>query len=334
MKPMSILISAAIAVLPCCGCADAPQKSSYSKAGLYFDTVVEVTVYSTSESEANAILDECMDICSHYQDLFDKNTKTSDIARINNAGTAPTHVDHDTAVLISEALRYCEESGGRFDITINPVSVLWDFHEGSERIPSKSELENALGAVGYKNVTVDADNDTITLALPDASVDLGAAAKGFVADKIAACLADHSITGAIINMGGDMYLSGSKPDNSLFNIGINDPFEDDGCIMSLYMSDMAVATSGTYERYIISDGRKYHHILDTSTGMPVDTDIESVTVIAERAIDSDCLCTLSMILGSKKALQMIEEKNDTEAVLILSDGSIVKSSGADRYIRQ
>ena len=177
-------------------------------------------------------------------------------------------------------------------------------------------------------------DNSVTLTDPEASVEVGSIAKGFVADRIAEYLNSESITGAIINMGGDMRLIGSKPDGDLFNIGIQDPFGSGSCTESLYISDMAVATSGTYERCFTANGKKYHHILDTATGYPVDTDIESVTVISDNAEDCDCLCTIAIIEGSQKALEIIEHTENTEAVIILSDKTVLHSSGANRYIRQ
>jgi thiamine biosynthesis lipoprotein len=134
-------------------------------------------------------------------------------------------------------------------------------------------------------------------------------------------------------MGGDMRLLGQKNDNTLYNIGINDP-DNAGCLMTLYMSDRSIATSGTYERSFSKDGTLYHHILDPSTGKSVETDIKSITVISKNSLDCDCLCTVSILLGSKKATELIEKTPETEAVILLNDNTVLKTSGADRYIRQ
>ena len=130
-----------------------------------------------------------------------------------------------------------------------------------------------------------------------------------------------------------MRLIGTKPDGSLFNIGINDPFAGGSVSMALYLSDTSVATSGTYERCFEKDNKLYHHILDPRTGIPCDTDIRSVTVITDSATDADCLCTVCILKGSSEAISLIESTPDTEAVLIKNDGSVLTTSGADNLIR-
>ena len=314
-----------------CGCS--PVNRACSASGMYFDTVVSIDLYGASSADADTILDQCMSICEHYQDLFDKNTITSDIAKINSASGSPVHVDHDTAMLTSRALEYSNMSEGRFDITIAPVTALWDFHEDIGKIPDPSDLKSACKLVNFKNVSVDTVNDTVTVS-GGSSIELGAAAKGYIADRIADHLQSCDISGAIINMGGDIRLVGEKPDGSPFVIGVNDPFNENSVTCALALCDMAVATSGTYERCFTIDGRKYHHIIDTSTGYPVRTDIESVTVITKSALDADCLCTVAILYGSKEAMKLIENSADTEAVFILDDGSMIMSSGAYAYIRQ
>ena len=164
-------------------------------------------------------------------------------------------------------------------------------------------------------------------------MDPGGAAKGYVADRIAEYLNAQKITGAIINMGGDMRLIGQKSDGGIFNIGINDPFGKGSCICSLSLTDKSVATSGTYERCFTKDGKTYHHILDTKTGYPADTDIVSATVITNDTEAADCLATACILLGSAKALPLIESLDYTEAVMILSDGTITQTSGAAAFIR-
>ena len=313
-------------------CSNNSNMLHSAKSGMYFDTVVSVDLYGISGSKSDSLLNECMSICEKYEKLFNKNLSSSDIAKINSSYAQPVKVDHETVTLICDSLKYCTLSGGRFDITIDPVSKLWDFHGNNTHIPENADLKEACSHVDHSMINIDSSNDTVTLTDPKASIDVGAAAKGYIADRIADYLSDSGVTGAIINMGGDMHLIGSKPDNSLFNIGINDP-SSNGCIMSLYLSDMSVATSGTYERCFTEHGKTYHHILDPKTGMSADTDITSVTVITSNAIDADCLCTVCILLGSDEALSLIEQTADTEAIIILDDGSIRKSSGADDYIR-
>ena len=328
------IIPAIITSLSLAGCSPFDNLTDASASGVYFDTIVTVDIFGCPSDKAGAITDECMAICKRYENLFNKNIPASDIAKINSTPNTDVKVDHDTAELVSRSLYYSEISDGAFDITVNPVSELWDFHEGSLTIPSASDLKQASGLVDYKKINVDIKNNTVRSDIPGGSIDVGAAAKGYIADSIAEYLRSQSITGAIINMGGDMRLIGSKPDNSLFTVGIKDPFGSSSPALALYLSDTSVATSGLYERSFILDGIRYHHILDTKTGMPVDTDIESVTVITDNAIDSDCLCTVCILYGYDKASGLIENTEGCEAIFILSDKSVKYTSGAKSYIRQ
>ncbi len=330
LNKKTVLIIAVLISVFLAGCSK--NMRSYSKSGLYYDTMVSVSIYSNDGAAAQKLLDGCMDICAHYEELFDEKIPSSDIAKINNSEGC-VKVDHDTALLISDSLHYAEITNGRFDITIKPVSRLWDFHDTNGTVPDDDLINEALKDVGYKNITVDTVNDTVTLP-KGVSIDPGAAAKGYIADRLADYLEDNSITNAIINMGGDMRLLGSKPGADGFIIGINDPFNSGNVLTAVSLSDTSVATSGTYERYFITDNTKYYHILDPATGYPADTDIESVTVISEYSVDCDCLCTSCILLGKDDALSLIESIPDTEAIFVLNDKSIIKTSGADKLIRQ
>lgn len=328
-KSLKITVISLIFALCLISCT---KSAPVSKSGLYFDTIVSVELYGAG-SDADALLDECMSMCDHYEKLFNKNISTSDIARINSSAGKSVTVDHDTVLMLSDTVKYSEMTHGRFDISVEPISKLWDFHDDKGVIPDPDKLKTACNHVGYKNIKIDTDADTVTL--PECfSIDPGAVAKGFIADRIAKFLSDKHITGAIINMGGDMRLVGTKPGGSDFYIGINDPFDPGSVISTLSLNNICVATSGTYERCFINDGRKYHHILDPFTGYPADTDVESVTVISGTSFDCDCLCTVCILEGSQKSLELIESIPDTEAILILSDKTVLHSSGASTYIRQ
>ncbi len=328
MKKTVVVCITIIYAILLCACSDNTTPSSLS--GMYYDTLVNIDIYGAG-SDGSQICDECKKLCEHYEQLFNKNIPGSDIYNINHSEGHPVNVDHDTALMLSDTISYAGDTGGLFDPTIEPLSSLWDFHDTGRTVPSDTSISALLPLIGYHNVKVDISNDTVTLA-KGTQIDPGAAGKGFIADRIGDYLLTCSITGAIINMGGDIRVIGTKPNNSLFTIGINDPFNSGGIVTSLSLSDMSVATSGIYERCFTEGGKTYHHILDPSTGYPADTDIESVTVICKNAVDADCLCTVAILYGSQRAVDLIEKTKDTEAVIILTDKTIIKTSGADRFI--
>ncbi|MCR5686693.1 MAG: FAD:protein FMN transferase [Lachnospiraceae bacterium] len=327
---MNIRKITALALISVCiisGCGSAPGNAS--KTGLFFDTVVSVDIYGSDDAES--IAENCMNICGYYEGLFDKNLKTSDISKLGHGLAVP--VNEDTLRLIDDSLRYCELTDGLFDITVGALTSLWDFHDPNAAPPHDDKIKEACRNVDYRKVLIDKKNSTVTL--PDGFIiDVGGAAKGYIADRIAEYLETCDISGAIINMGGDMRLVGTKPGKEAYTIGIKDPSDRQNILCALYLTDTSVATSGTYERCFVSDGIKYHHILDPKTGYPAHTDISSVTVITENAFDSDCLCTVCIMLGTKKALELIENTDGTEAIIVTDDGTVKMTGGADRYIRR
>ncbi len=320
-----------LAGLTLAACNHSPETGHVSRSGLYYDTAVSIDLYGSDDKTMSEVADECMDMCSRYEKLFNKSDASTDISSINSKG-GTVKVNHDTAVLISESLKYCELSGGRFDITVKPLSDLWDFHEGSGNIPSRDDVEAACRLIDYTNISADTVNNTVTAK--NSLIDPGGSAKGYIADRIAEHLINRGISGAIVNIGGDIRSIGTKKGDSPFTIGIRDPFNKGEVLIPLSLTGRAVATSGIYERCFTKDGKLYHHILDTKTGFPCETDVESATVITGDALSADCLGTICILYGSDKALELINSLDDTEAILILTDRSVKMSDGADRYIRQ
>lgn len=313
-------------------CSAASSNGHLQRSGMYYDTVVTIDLYGKDNGVLSAAMDECMNMCGRYEKLFNKNDTESDIASINSKKTG-VKVDHDTALMINESLKYCELSDGMFDISVKPLTDLWDFHSQKGNIPDPHSLKQALPAVDFRQIFVDEKNDIVTVG-ENTAIDPGGSAKGYIADALAAYLSGCDITGAIINIGGDIQTVGSKPDNEPFVIGVRDPFNKEDVLIPLKLNGQAVATSGIYERSFTAAGKRYHHILDPESGYPAETDVESATVITSRALDADCLGTICILEGSNSALCLIDNTKDTEAVLILTDGSVVMSRNAAGYIRQ
>lgn len=159
----AVFLSAAIVLT---GCSTPPANETVSKSGMYFDTVVKIEISGLKDS---SIMDHCFDLCKQYENMFSKEIETSEISKINSAKGTPVEVSAETASLIKKGLYYSELSGGAFDITIAPVSELWDFRGDKKEIPPQEAITEALTHVGYQNVTV--DGNTVTLADPEAALD-------------------------------------------------------------------------------------------------------------------------------------------------------------------
>lgn len=295
--------------------------------GFYFDTVVTITIY---DSKDESLLDQCMELCRTYESLFSRTLSTSEIYRLNH-GTLPKEGDYYvlsdlTADLIEKGLEYCRLSGGVFDITIAPVSSLWDFSSEDPHVPDPEEIENALSLVGWENV--DLQGNLIRFEKEGMEIDLGGIAKGYIADCIKDYLLSCGVESALINLGGNVLCIGSRPDGTPFRIGIQKPFAEQNEILgSIQISDQSVVSSGTYERNFEADGTLYHHILNPKTGYPFDNGLTSVTILSEKSTDGDGLSTTCFALGLERGMELINSLPDVYAVFITEDGTLHYSDG-------
>lgn len=294
------------------GCSD--SKSTIEKTGFLLDTVITITLYGT---EDEFILDNSFAICEKYEQLLSTTIPTSDIAQINDAGGQPVKVSEDTSYLIKKALYYSELSNGTFDITIAPLSSLWDFKD-KKTIPAPDAIEKNLPLVDYRTVQV--EGDIVTLKNPKAAIDLGGIAKGYIADQIKEYLLSEGISSALINLGGNVLTVGEKADGSAWNIGIQKPFDEQNtAITSVQLSDESVVTSGVYERFFEKNGKLYHHILNPATGYPFDNGLYGVTIISKSSMDGDALSTSCFALGLTEGMKLIQSLPDIEAIFITDD---------------
>lgn len=295
-----------------------------SDTGFYFDTVVKITLCGTSDT---SVLEDCFREMAQYEALLSRTRKDSDIWKINHSCGKSVEVSDTTAELLRLALHYSELSGGVFDPTIASVVSLWNFTDNLEKIiPEAAAIEEALAHVNYK--AIQTEGNTVTLLDPDASIDLGGIAKGYIADQLKTFLINKGITEALINLGGNNLALGTKPDGQPWKIGIQEPFGEASDLAAvLSVNGQSVVTSGSYERCFEKDGQIYHHILDTSTGFPVWNHLTGVTILSDSSADGDALSTTCFALGLDEGRTLIESLPGIEALFITDDGSIYTTSG-------
>lgn len=291
-----------------CGCTN---KQPVQKSFLAFDTYITITIY---DKEDDRLLEECEKMCSNYEQLFSRTIESSEVSKINMAAGQPVEVSDDTFQLIQRGIYYGELSDGLFDITIAPVSELWDFHEKDGKVPEKELIEEAVSHVSYRNILLDEKNKTVKLLDNKAKIDLGGIAKGYIADKLKEFLVENDVKSALINLGGNIQAVGTKPGNTPFHIGIKKPFSDNEIFKEVDLDNKAVSSSGIYERYFYIGDTIYHHILSPYTGYPVESDLAGASIICESSTDADALSTICILLGSKEADKIIKEMNGTEVI--------------------
>lgn len=306
-----------------------------TRTGFYFDTVIQITLYDT---EDESVLDGCFALAETYEHLFSASLEDSDIWNINHEGGKTVPVSEETVSLLEMSLEYAALTEGAVDPTIRPVSVLWHFGSDDEpRVPDSTDITEALSHVSYKNIqltgkdtseSLSSGQSTVSLNDPDAAIDLGFIAKGYIADKIKEYLLSQNVHSACISLGGNVIVIGTKPDGRPFRIGIQEPFAPQGTSLGIVeIQDISVVTSGIYERCFYEDDVFYHHVLDTATGYPVDNELASVTLLCVSSTKADALSTSCLCLGLEKGRRFLDTFPDIEYLLITKDGTQYASDG-------
>ena len=288
-------------------------ETPHSAAGYVCDTVVTITAYAPQETTDGAIK-----LCADYETVLSKTAEGSDIWKLNHSEGKPVEVHPETAELLRLAVEIGAESNGAFDVTIAPASALWDFKADDPALPDQDALREASARVDYRNIVI--EGNTVTLK-NNAEIDLGGIAKGYIADRVADYFRAQGVTSACISMGGNVITIGTKPDGSLWTVGIRDPNgTPDQSEEVLKLQDAAIVTSGNYERFFIRNGVRYHHILDPDSGMPANNGLASVTIIGARSDLCDALSTACFVLGREGSTALLDRYGVT-AIFLYQDGT-------------
>lgn len=295
------------------------QQIAYHQEQVSFfamDTYMTFTVYGTDGREALRLAQEKV---TELEGLWSVTGQDSEIHKINHSGGQAVEVSTETAGLISFALSMAEKTGGALEPTIYPVLTAWGFTTEENRIPSQQELTQLLTKVGYGKVNFDGKNVQLADGM---MLDIGAVGKGYAGDEIVSLLKERGVSSALLDIGGNIQAVGSKPDGSDWQVGLRDPYLE-GIIGVIRISDRAVVTSGSYERYFIGeDGKHYGHIIDPVTGYPVENDLLSVTVIAGEGKLCDALSTSLFVMGQEKAEEYWHQHRDFDMILVTKEGRI------------
>jgi len=279
------------------------------------DTVCTITLYDGNEDA----LDGAVELVTTLANRLNCKDEASELNKLNTESSAVSP-SSELLDVIQKGVYFSNISNGVFDITVKPLSDLWDFKNA--KIPSNAEILSATKKIDFKNIKI--QNGSVSLE-NGAKIDLGGIAKGYIADKISDFLLKNGVKSAIINLGGNVTVIG-KNKGEKFNIGIQKPFED-GTAALISCSDTSVVTSGIYQRYFEENGKIYHHLLNTKTGYPEQNSLYSVTIISPSATAADALSTLCFLKGLKEGLAFIEQTPNTEAVFIDQNQKLHLSTG-------
>ena len=292
------------------------------------DTFMTFSAYG---KEAETALAQGESFVQELENRISVTRPDSDLSHINQSAGEWTSVSEETFDLLLASLVLCSATDGVLDITAYPAVKAWGFTTGEHRVPAPDELAELAARIDYTAVAADAQNCSVSL--PEGmELDLGAVAKGWAGKLLAEQLRQAGVKSAALSLGGNVQTVGAKPDGSPWRIGIQDPASEVGAYLaSVAVVDMAVVTSGGYQRFFEQDGRIYWHILDPETAAPAESGVSSVTIVGENGALCDAFSTALFIMGGDKAASFWRENAQLafDYVLILEDGSIHITQGLE-----
>ncbi len=282
------------------------QKEQYTGEDYMFDTHCTVTAYGDN---AQAAVEAALRRAREIHNITNVFAENSEVSKINSAkADEKVKISRDIAEILKTAKMVEEASDGAFAVSIAPVVSLWDFG-GEGRVPSEKEIAEALELSDGENFIIDFGDGYVIKKDSDARIDLGGVAKGYAADEAVKILKEYVVKGAIVDFGGNILCFGENPNSGdgLWRVGVQKPFAPLGEVDEekiIEVSEAAVVTSGTYQRYFEKNGEKYHHIIDTATGYPAKREYSSVTVVTGNGLLADCLSTACFVLGEENGTKL------------------------------
>ncbi len=293
-----------------------PEFAESHKYGM--GTVITHRVYGARRMEALCAAEE---ETHRLELLLSRFLPESEIARVNDAvGQYAVRVSDETLEVLTIARNFSERSCGAFDVTVGPLVSLWSVCNRTARPPDKSEIDKVLTLVDFQALSLDPVKKTAGLNKPRQSLDLGGVGKGYASDKILEVFKRHGIESAFTNFGGNVATLGTRPDGTLWRVGIRHPRKSVALIGAVDVENCSVVTSGDDQRYFVaSDGKRYHHILDPRTGYPSESGLLSATVVSKSAAMADTLSTILFVEGIQNGLKVLHQFPDAGALLVGND---------------
>lgn len=330
-KKIKVLTIAILVPIMLTACSNSKTvQEPVTKTNFLLDTVIQITAYGPNASES---IEEVFDRISDIEKKMNSKGEKSEIINVNNAaGSNFVKVSPDTFFVVEQGIIYSDLSKGRFDITVGPLVNLWDIGSDNPRVPPEEQISLSLQHINYKDILLDKENYSIMLKKPGMAIDLGAIAKGYAADEAVRILKEKGINTAIVDLGGNVYALGKKPNGKPWRVGIQNPDSNRGQVFATVMvSDKTLVTSGPYERFFEKDGKRYHHILDPHSGYPVENGLVSVTIISDSSIEADSLSTAVFAMGLENGMELVKSLPQVEAVFVTADFKVYTSPGIKKY---
>lgn len=328
-SPTPLVIVALGAALASC----APKAPiEHTRTDFVLGTVCTIRLVQGGDDK---LLDSAFARLRQIEDELTVNKSGSEIDAVNAAaGEHAVKVGADALAILKKDLGYSAMTDGAFDASVGPLVKLWGIGTDHARLPAKSEIEAARKLVGWKDIVLDEAAGTVFLKRPGMALDLGSGTKGYATDQLVAMFRSASVKSAIIDLGGNIFVMGSRPDGKPWRVGLQNPdsSERGDYIGVADLSNKTMVTSGVYERFFIQNGKRYHHILDPATGYPVDNGLTSVTIITGKSFDADGFTTALFAVGRERGMQLAE-KAGVDVIMVDDKHHVYMSPGVSKYFQ-
>ena len=311
----------------------------------------QVIAYCESEEEFNTQMQALHQDLIAYNQLYDIYNDYAGVVNVkainDNAGKAPVQVDDRILSMLELARQMYDLTGGKINIAMGSVLGIWhDHREAAEKdasetdntLPTQEELEAAAQHCDINGLVIDEDAKTVYLSDPEMSLDVGSVGKGYAVEMVCRAAEARGLTSALVSVGGNLRAIGTKPDGSQWTGGVENPWNASEVYTNtssifgspINMSDLALVTSGDYQRYFVVDGKRYHHIIDPRSGYPADSGLTSVTIVSDDGTLADGLSTSLFIMGHDAAIDYWRtHSEDFDFILVSDDGSVTISAGLE-----
>lgn len=290
----------------------------------------DITIVAKDSITAENYIDTVIAKITRIEYLISDWKPQTQISEVNrNAGIKPVKVDKEVFELTRRAIHFSEITNGAFDISFAAMERIWKFDGSMTTMPSPEAVRKSVEKVGYKNIILDSTTSTIFLRYEGMKIGFGALGEGYATDYCRTIMKAKGIKAGIVNASGDMSTWGKQPNGKAWNIGITNPFQNDKLLTTLSLTDQAVTTSGSYQKFVVLNGKRYSHIINPATGYPA-TGLCSVTVVGESAEMANGFSTSLMVLGQQEGLKLLSKYPKYSCLMITDTGKIIKSKNWKR----
>lgn len=294
----------------------------HSKTFSVMGTQAKIEFAAPQQQDAKHLMEKLVSEMQRIDQLMSPYKDTSELSLINQQATQqPTKISFELFYVIQQSLEFSRLTQGAFDISFSSVGYLYDYRQRVS--PDKQQIEQLKQAINYKNIHLDKNKGTIYFSDPRIKIDLGGIAKGYAVDRCIEILQKAQVKNAYVSAGGDSRMIGRK-DDRLWYIGIRHPRYKSKLVANLPLENIAVSTSGDYERFFIKDGIRYHHIIDPKSGTSASS-VQSVTILAADSLTADALSTSVFVLGVQAGMQLINSQQGISAIIIDHRGKLFLS---------